>query len=70
MRYSPASTQVSTGGAPGTQQQLPAAQERPTEEQAILPQPTGTAQSRSPYATTEKPTGQWWMRPEGDTAHT
>jgi len=44
---SPASTPVSSGGAPGTQQQLLVAQERPTEEQAVLPQPTGNARSTS-----------------------
>jgi len=38
-RSSPAGTKVSAGGVPGTQQQLPAALERPTEEQAIPLQP-------------------------------
>ena len=50
-------------------QQLPADQERPMEEQAILLQLTGTTQSRSPCATTEEPTGQQWMRLEAGTAH-
>jgi len=54
-----------TGGAPGKEQQLPAAQERPTEEQAVPLQPMGTTWSRSPHAATEEPVGRWWMRPEG-----
>lgn len=38
------------GGAPGPEQELTAAQERPTAEQAVLLQPTGTRWSRSPHA--------------------
>ena len=41
--------------APGTEQQLPAAQERPMEEQAIPLQPLGTVQSISPPAAMEEP---------------
>lgn len=37
----PGGTKVSAGRAPGTQQQLPAAKERPTEERAFPPPPTG-----------------------------
>ena len=57
------------GGAPGAEQQLPAAQERPTEEQAVLLQPTGITRRRSPHAAMEEPTGQQWMGPQGGTAH-
>jgi len=36
---------VRAGGAPGAEQQLPAAQERRTEERAVPLQPAGTAPS-------------------------
>jgi len=42
------------GGAPGTQQQFPEAQERPMEDQAVPLQPMGTARSASPYATMDE----------------
>ena len=57
------------GGAPGAEQQLPAAQERPTVEQAVPPQPTGTTRSRSPFAAMGEPVVQQWMWAEGDAAH-
>ena len=57
------------GGARGAEQQLRAAQERPTEEQAVPPQTVGATQSRSPCAATKEPTVQQRMRPEGATAH-
>jgi len=50
------------------EQQLPAARERPTEEQAVLLQPTGTTQSRSPCEAMEEPTVQQRMWSEGGTA--
>lgn len=53
------------GGVPGSEQKLPAAQERPMEEQAVSLQPTGTTRSRSPHIATEEPMGQQWMGPEG-----
>lgn len=51
------------GGAPGVEQQFPASQERSTEEQAVLFQPMGTAQSTSPCAAMEE------MKAEGGTAY-
>jgi len=56
------------GGAPGIEQKLPAAQERPTKEQAVL-QPAGTAQSRSPCAAMEVPMGQEQIKSARGTAH-
>jgi len=50
-------------------QKLPAAQQRPMEEQAVLLQPTGTVQNRYPCAAMEEPAVHQWMRPEGGTAH-
>jgi len=41
---------VCAGGAPGTQQQLSATQERPMEEQDIPLYPMGTPWNRSPRA--------------------
>jgi len=57
------------GGAPGIEQKLPEAKERPTEEQAVPLQPTGTTWGRCPCAAMEEPTVQQWVRPEGGTAH-
>ena len=66
-------------GATGIEQKLPAAQERPMEEQAVplqpmeeqaVPlQPMDTVQSRSPYSAMEEPTGHQWMRLEGGITH-
>jgi len=64
----PAGTEVGAGGAPGTRQRLPAAWEKPTEERAVPPQPTGTARSRSPRAATGEPAVRRWVRPEGAAA--
>lgn len=63
-RKRPAATEVSAEGAPGTEQKLPAAQDRPMEEQSVPLQSMGTTQSRSPCAAMEEPTVQQWLRPE------
>lgn len=68
-RNSSAAMKVRTGGSPDVEQKLPADQQRPTEEQAVLLQPTDTMQSRSPWAAMEEPAVQQWMRPEEGTAH-
>ena len=51
------------------EQQFPAAQEGPTEEQNIPLQPLGTAQNRSPCASMKELTVQQWMRADGSTDH-
>ena len=53
------------GGVPGAERQLPAAQERAMEEQAVPLQPMVTTRSRSPCVAMEEPMGQQWMGPEG-----
>lgn len=55
--------------APGIEQELPAAQERTTKEQAFFLQPEGTVQSKFPYAALEEPMGQEQIRSAGGTAH-
>lgn len=55
--------------APGTQQQFPAAQERPTEEQDIPLQPRDTTHSRSSQAAMLDPTHSSGWGPEESTAH-
>ena len=49
-------------GALGKEQKLPAAQERPTEEQAVSLQPMGAVWSRSPHAAMEEPPREQQMR--------
>lgn len=68
-RNSPVGIRVRAEDGPGAEQQLPAAQERPTVEQAVPPQPTGTTRSRSPFAAMGEPVVQQWMWAEGDAAH-
>jgi len=58
--YAPRLVQRRAVGNLGTQQQLPEAQERPTEEQAIPLQPVGTARSRSLCAAMEE--SMWQLK--------
>ena len=64
-----AATKVSAGGAPDTEQRLPAAQEKPLVEQDVPLQPMGTTQADLCVQPWRSPWCSSGLRPERATAH-